>query len=132
MIKIADRLLQVEEYYFSKKLEEIRGLREKGYEVLNLGIGSPDLPPEQGVVEELVRSANNTDHHAYQSYRSSQELRESMSRFYFNTFSIQLNPSEEILPLLGSKEGVMYISMAFLNPGDTILVPTQDILLTRQ
>lgn len=123
MIKIADRLNKVEEYYFSKKLEEIRQMRENGQEVLNLGIGSPDLPPEKGVVDELVRSASNDDHHAYQSYRSSLELRESMSRFYYNTFSVQLNPKEEILPLLGSKEGVMYISMAFLNPGDVVLVP---------
>ena len=123
MIKIADRLQKVEEYYFSKKLEEIRQMREKGQEVLNLGIGSPDLPPEKGVVDELVRSASNNDHHAYQSYRSSLELRESMSRFYYNTFSVQLNPAAEILPLLGSKEGIMYISMAFLNPGDVVLVP---------
>ena len=123
MIQIADRLQKVEEYYFSRKLEEIRKLREEGKEVLNLGIGSPDLPPEKGVVEELVKSASEEGHHAYQSYRSSLELRESMSRFYYNTFSVQLNPNEEILPLLGSKEGVMYISMAFLNPGDLVLVP---------
>jgi len=123
MIKIADRLQQVEEYYFSKKLAEIQLLKEKGVEVLNLGIGSPDLPPEQGVVKELVDSANMADNHAYQSYRSSLQLRESMSRFYFNTFSVQLNPAQEILPLLGSKEGIMYISMAFLNPGDKVLIP---------
>ena len=123
MIKIADRLQEVEEYYFSKKLEEIRKLKAEGKEVLNLGIGSPDLPPEKGVVKELMRSAGNENHHAYQSYRSSAELRESMSRFYFDTFGVQLNPQEEILPLLGSKEGVMYISMAFLNPGDIVLVP---------
>ena len=123
MIKIADRLQKVEEYYFSKKLEEIRQMQEEGKEVLNLGIGSPDLPPEDGVVDELVSSARNIDHHKYQAYRSSKELRESMSRFYYNTFSIKLNPKEEILPLLGSKEGVMYISMAFLNPGDIVLVP---------
>ncbi len=123
MIKIADRLQQVEEYYFSKKLEEIRQMRAQGLEVLNLGIGSPDLPPAEGVVDELVASARNHHHHAYQAYRSSAELRESMSRFYFHTFAVTLNPNEEILPLLGSKEGVMYISMAFLNPGDTVLVP---------
>lgn len=123
MIKSADRLQKVEEYYFSKKLEEIRQMQEEGKEVLNLGIGSPDLPPDGGVVDELVSSARNNDHHKYQAYRSSKELRESMSRFYYNTFSIKLNPNEEILPLLGSKEGVMYISMAFLNPGDIVLVP---------
>ena len=123
MIKIAERLQRVEEYYFSKKLEEIRQMREQGKEVLNLGIGSPDLPPEEGVVQELVDSASKNEHHAYQPYRSTIELRDSMSRFYFNTFGVKLNPDEEILPLLGSKEGVMYISMAFLNPGDIVLVP---------
>ena len=123
MIKIADRLQRVEEYYFSKKLDEIRILREQGKEILNLGIGSPDLPPEEGVVKELVDSASKNEHHAYQPYRSTLELRDSMSRFYYNTFGIKLNPEEEILPLLGSKEGVMYISMAFLNPGDSVLVP---------
>jgi len=123
MIKIAERLQQVEEYYFSKKLEEIRQMQDAGKEVLNLGIGSPDLPPDGGVVDELISSARNNNHHKYQAYRSSAELRESMSRFYYNTFSIRLNPKEEILPLLGSKEGVLYISMAFLNPGDIVLVP---------
>jgi len=123
MIKIAERLQQVEEYYFSKKLEEIRLLRAQGKEVLNLGIGSPDLPPEDGVVDKLIESAKNKNNHAYQGYRSSAELREAMSRFYYNTFSVELDPEEEILPLLGSKEGVMYISMAFLNPGDIVLVP---------
>lgn len=123
MIKIADRLQKVEEYYFSRKLEEIRAMQAEGKKVLNLGIGSPDLPPEKGVVEELVKSASQDHHHAYQSYRSSLELRESMSRFYYNTYSVQLNPREEILPLLGSKEGIMYVSMAFLNPGDLVLVP---------
>ena len=123
MIKIAERLQRVEAYYFSEKLEEIRQMREQGKEVLNLGIGSPDLPPEESVVKELVNSASKNEHHAYQPYRSTIELRDSMSRFYFNTFGVKLNPDEEILPLLGSKEGVMYISMAFLNPGDIVLVP---------
>jgi len=123
MIKVAERLQHIEEYYFSRKLEEIRQLQEQGKEVLNLGIGSPDLPPAAGVVQELVDSASKNEHHAYQSYRSTIELRDSMSRFYYNTFAVRLNPEEEILPLLGSKEGVMYISMAFLNPGDIVLVP---------
>ncbi|MEN8251292.1 MAG: aminotransferase class I/II-fold pyridoxal phosphate-dependent enzyme [Bacteroidota bacterium] len=123
MIKVADRLNNVEEYYFSKKLDEIRVLRSQGRDVLNLGIGSPDLPPDEGVVQELVESASKIEHHAYQPYRSTPELRESMSRFYYETFSIKLDPQHEILPLLGSKEGVMYVSLAFLNPGDTVLVP---------
>ena len=123
MIKVAERLQHVEEYCFSKKLEEIRQMREQGKEVLNLGIGSPDLPPAEGVVQELVISAGKNEHHAYQPYRSTIELRDSMSRFYYNTFDVRLNPKEEILPLLGSKEGVMYISMAFLNPGDIVLAP---------
>jgi len=123
MIEVANRLHTVEEYYFSKKLEEIRQMSKNGIKVLNLGIGSPDLPPEAEVIEELVTSARNINNHAYQSYRCSAELRESIARFYFETFSVKLDSEKEILPLLGSKEGVMYISMAFLNPGDTILVP---------
>lgn len=123
MIEIADRLQAVEEYYFSKKLEEIRQMTKRGIKVINLGIGSPDLPPEADVVQELVDSAKRTNNHVYQSYRSTPKLRASMSKYYFDTFSVELNPEHQILPLLGSKEGVMYISMAFLNPGDSVLVP---------
>lgn len=123
MIQIADRLRSVKEYYFSSKLQEIARLRAEGKDILNLGVGSPDLPPSDSTIETLKREADKSHQHAYQSYRSSIELRDSMAAFYKSLYSFELNAESEILPLLGSKEGVMYISMAFLNPGDEVLVP---------
>lgn len=95
----------------------------QGLEVINLGIGSPDLPPPPDVLQELQISAQKPDAHGYQSYRGLPELSQAISRFYKNTFGVRLNPETEILPLIGSKEGIFHISMAFLNPGDTVLVP---------
>lgn len=123
MIEIADRLRSVKEYYFSSKLQEIAHMRAEGKDILNLGVGSPDLPPSDSTIETLKEEAGKSDQHAYQSYRSSTELRESIAGFYNSLYKVQLNPESEVLPLLGSKEGVMYISMAFLNPGDEVLVP---------
>lgn len=123
MIEIADRLRSVKEYYFSSKLQEIAHMRSEGKNILNLGVGSPDLPPSDSTIEILKHEAGKPDQHAYQSYRSSAELRESISDFYKSLYKVQLNSESEVLPLLGSKEGVMYISMAFLNPGDEVLVP---------
>lgn len=123
MIQVADRIAEVKEYYFSKKLDEIRAMVAAGHEVINLGIGSPDLPPAQEVADELISSAQDTTKHAYQSYRSIPELRQAIASFYDEHYGVELNATDEILPLLGSKEGVMYISMAFLNPGDTVLIP---------
>ncbi|MFT7034456.1 MAG: LL-diaminopimelate aminotransferase [Cyclobacteriaceae bacterium] len=123
MIKTADRLNSVQEYYFSRKLEEIRQMNLAGKDVINLGIGSPDLAPAEEVIQSLHSSASKHNSHGYQSYRSIEELRVAIADFYQNHFSVVLDPKTEILPLLGSKEGVMYISMAFLNPGDIVLVP---------
>ncbi|MEO9967145.1 MAG: aminotransferase class I/II-fold pyridoxal phosphate-dependent enzyme [Reichenbachiella sp.] len=123
MIKVANRIAEVKEYYFSKKLDEIRVMNAQGCDVLNLGIGSPDLPPAKQVTDKLIASARKPDTHAYQSYRSIPELREAIAKFYNKHFEVELDSHTEILPLLGSKEGVMYISMAFLNPGDTVLIP---------
>ncbi|WP_109829803.1 pyridoxal phosphate-dependent aminotransferase [Reichenbachiella versicolor] len=123
MIEVADRISEVKEYYFSKKLDEIRGMIAAGHDVINLGIGSPDLPPAEEVAQQLIDSAKDTSKHAYQSYRSIPELRQAIADFYIGHYEVELNHVTEILPLLGSKEGVMYISMAFLNPGDTVLVP---------
>ncbi len=123
MIAAADRLSNFGEYYFSKKLEEIRQMNAAGEPVINLGIGSPDLEPNSSVTEALRLSANNPNNHGYQPYRSIPSLRAAMADFYDRNYDVKLNASSEILPLLGSKEGVMYISMAFLNPDDIVLVP---------
>lgn len=123
MIEKADRFKAVKEYYFSVKLQEIEQMRAQGKKVLNLGIGSPDLPPDTTTIKALVNAAMDERNHAYQPYRSGQELREAMQKFYANTYQVSLNADSEILPLLGSKEGIMYISLAFLNPGDKVLVP---------
>jgi len=123
MIQTADRLNSVQEYYFSRKLDEIRQMNAAGKDVINLGIGSPDLAPADSVIDALNVSAQNKNSHGYQSYRSIEELRIAIADFYKTHFNVSLDPKTEVLPLLGSKEGVMYISMAFLNPGDTVLIP---------
>ena len=123
MIKTAERLNNVQEYYFSKKLREVRALINEGKEILNLGIGSPDLPPPPKALEELNQISNDLEGHRYQSYQGLPELREAIADFYKKQFNTDLNPQNEILPLMGSKEGIMHISMAFLNPGDQVLIP---------
>ncbi len=123
MIEPADRLNIVEEYYFSKKLREIRELVAKGGPIINMGIGSPDLPPPSQVVEELINSLNDEKAHQYQSYRGLPELRKAMANFYKEQFYVRLNSETDVLPLMGSKEGIMHISMAFLNPNDEVLIP---------
>ena len=122
-IKTADRLNVVSEYYFSRKLKEIAALRQKGVDVINLGIGSPDQAPAAEVVETLVHEARNPQNHAYQSYAGIPELRRAYAEWYRRFFQVKLDGDTEILPLMGSKEGIMHISMAFLNPGDEVLVP---------
>lgn len=123
IIKPANRLGDVKEYYFSKKLREIAAMRAEGIEVLNLGIGSPDLPPSEETINTLIEESKNPNNHAYQSYSGIIELREAFASWYRKYFKIDLNPSNEILPLIGSKEGLMHIAMAFLENGDKVLVP---------
>ncbi|MGV3504373.1 MAG: pyridoxal phosphate-dependent aminotransferase [Adhaeribacter sp.] len=123
IIPKAQRLEQVQEYYFARKLAEVRNLMAQGHEVVNLGIGDPDLPASPQTVEALTESATNGQHHGYQPYRSIPALRQAMARWYARTYEVNLNPETEILPLLGSKEGIFHIAMAFLNPGDQVLVP---------
>lgn len=123
IIAPAQRLGQVEEYYFSRKLREIAELRAAGHQVLNLGIGSPDLPPHPSVIACLQTSAEQAQNHGYQSYQGLPELRTAFANWYERYFTVGLNPKTEVLPLIGSKEGIMHISMAFLNPGDEVLVP---------
>lgn len=123
MIQPADRLNIVEEYYFSKKLREIRELVANDESIINMGIGSPDLQPPSKVVEELKNSLNDEKAHQYQSYKGMPELRKAMTDFYKEQFYVRLNPETDVLPLMGSKEGIMHISMAFLNPSDEVLIP---------
>ncbi|WP_020534084.1 pyridoxal phosphate-dependent aminotransferase [Lewinella cohaerens] len=123
IIAPAQRLGQVEEYYFSRKLREIAEMRATGHDVLNLGIGSPDLPPHSSVINRLQEAGAQAGNHGYQSYQGVPELREAFAEWYERYFSVQLDAATEVLPLIGSKEGIMHISMAFLNPGDEVLVP---------
>ena len=122
-IKPAHRVNSVEEYYFSRKLQQIREMNEEGIPVINLGIGNPDLPPSSPTIEKLIESARKAGNHGYQSYTGIPALRQAFANWYSKHFAVELNPLNEILPLMGSKEGVMHISMAFLNPGDAVLVP---------
>lgn len=123
IIAPAQRLGQVEEYYFSRKLREIAEMRAAGHDVLNLGIGSPDLPPHSSVINRLQEAGAQAGNHGYQSYQGVPALRGAFAKWYERYFSVQLDATSEVLPLIGSKEGIMHISMAFLNPGDEVLVP---------
>jgi LL-diaminopimelate aminotransferase len=123
MIAPAKRLDAVQEYYFSAKLREVRQMVADGKKVINMGIGSPDLPPSQEVLDAITASFTDAKAHEYQSYQGLPELREAMAAFYERHFGVGLDPANEILPLMGSKEGIMHISMAFLNEGDKVLIP---------
>jgi aspartate/methionine/tyrosine aminotransferase len=123
IIQPANRLSDVQEYYFSKKLKEIRELNSSGKNIINLGIGSPDLAPSAETIEALVETAEQTNSHGYQSYTGIPELRNAISSWMASTYGVAFKAENEILPLMGSKEGIMHISMAFLNPGDKVLVP---------
>ncbi len=123
MMKAAKRLDTVQEYYFSKKLREVRGLMAAGKPIINMGIGSPDLQPPAKVLEAIQNSLHDASAHKYQSYQGLPELRNAISNFYKNKLSVVSDPENEVLPLMGSKEGIMHISMAFLNEGDKVLIP---------
>jgi len=123
MIKAAKRLAIVEEYYFSKKLREVAGLMAAGKPIINMGIGSPDLAPPPQVVTAIQGSLLDAGAHKYQSYQGLPALRNAISNFYKEKFHVVANPENEVLPLMGSKEGIMHISMAFLNEGDHVLIP---------
>jgi aspartate/methionine/tyrosine aminotransferase len=120
---LASRLGSVTEYYFSRKLREIEEMRRGGADILSLGIGSPDLPPHPSVVERLAAESAKGSAHGYQSYRGAAELRQALSAWYRTRFAVELNPESEILPLIGSKEGVMHTVMTYISKGDRVLVP---------
>ena len=119
----ANRIGNVQEYYFSVKLKEIAQMNAQGADVINLGIGSPDLPPAKEVTDTLAAEAANPKAHGYQPYVGMPQLREAFAQWYKRWYNVELNPANEVLPLIGSKEGIMHISMAFINEGDAVLVP---------
>ena len=119
----ADRLHTVEEYYFSKKLREVNALKAAGAPIINLGIGSPDLAPPKAVITAITDSLSDASAHKYQSYQGLPALRLAMANFYKAHYNIVLNPQNQVLPLIGSKEGIMHVSMAYLNQGDAVLIP---------
>lgn len=123
LVKTARRISNVEEYYFSRKLAEVRGLDTPELRVINLGIGSPDQAPSPNTIDALIAAAGNPANHGYQSYIGTPALRKAIADFYQRTYGVTLNADHSILPLIGSKEGIMHISMAFVNEGDEVLIP---------
>ncbi len=123
MIKGAKRTQKVQEYYFSKKLKEIEQMNSDGQKVINLGIGNPDLLPPREAVNELINHMTIPNSHGYQSYKGIPALRKAFAKWYAKYFDVNLNADSEVLPLMGSKEGIMHISLAFLNEGDQVLIP---------
>ena len=122
-MEIAKRLEGIGEYYFSQKLREIDDMNKAGKQVINLGIGSPDLPPHPEVIKTLHEEALKPNQHGYQNYKGSPALRNAISKWYKKWYDVELNADSEILPLIGSKEGIMHICMTYLNEGDTVLIP---------
>lgn len=123
MIQPANRLNDIKEYYFATKLREVRAMISEGKPVINMGIGSPDGAPPQSAFKELQRTMFEPNAHQYQSYKGLPVLRKAMSQYYKTHFNVDLNPETEVQPLMGSKEGITHITMAFCNPGDAVLVP---------
>jgi LL-diaminopimelate aminotransferase len=123
MIKTANRIASVEEYYFSRKLAEVRNLDTGEVRVINLGIGSPDQAPSSNAIDALIASAKNPANHGYQNYKGIPAFRKAIGDFYKRTYHATLDPESMILPLMGSKEGIMHIAMAFVNEGEEVLIP---------
>ncbi len=122
-IKPADRLSNVSEYYFSRKLKEVAQMNAQGLDVVSLGIGSPDMPPSQETIDTLCENARKADAHGYQPTVGIPELRKAMADWYKRIYDVDLDPATEIQPLIGSKEGILHVTLAFVNPGDQVLVP---------
>ena len=123
MIDNSKRLEHISEYYFSKKLREVKSLVDEGKDIINLGIGSPDLLPPENSIKTVVERLNQKNAHKYQGYSGIYQLREKISSFYKNHYKVDLHPDQNILPLIGSKEGIFHISMSFLNDDDSVLIP---------
>ncbi|MBO4612489.1 MAG: aminotransferase class I/II-fold pyridoxal phosphate-dependent enzyme [Bacteroidaceae bacterium] len=122
-IRPADRLANVSEYYFSRKLKEVAQMNAEGKDVISLAIGSPDMPPSEATIDVLCREARKADTHGYQPTVGTPELRKAMAGFYKRWYNVDLDPSCEIQPLIGSKEGILHVTLTFVNPGDEVLVP---------
>lgn len=120
---LSQRLDGVGEYYFSKKLREIDNMRKEGKTIISLGIGSPDMPPHPSVMARLAEESGKPNTHGYQSYKGAEQLRVAFAEWYGRMFGVELNADSEIMPLIGSKEGIMHIAMTYLNAGDRVLVP---------
>lgn len=123
IISVADRLKDVKAYYFVKKLEEIRQMISEGKDVISFGIGSPDQKPANSTIDALVTTANEDASHGYQPYKGVPELRQQLSYWYNDTYKVGLDPNKEVLPLMGSKEGILHTTLAFVNEGEEVLVP---------
>lgn len=123
MIQPANRLETVQEYYFSRKLKEVAAMNAQGMDVISLGIGSPDMPPSEKTIQTLCQTAPRTNVHGYQPYVGIPELRQGFADFYQKWYGVTLNPANEIQPLIGSKEGILHVTLAFVNPGEKVLVP---------
>lgn len=122
-IKPADRLASVSEYYFSRKLKEVARMNAEGKDVISLGIGSPDMPPSQKTINTLCQAAHDPNGHGYQLHIGIPELRQGFARWYSQWYGVELDPKSEVQPLIGSKEGILHVTLAFVNPGEQVLVP---------
>ncbi len=122
-IQPSNRVQNVKPYYFAGKLREVAQLNAQGYDIISLGIGGPDRMPPEAAIEALCEAAHRPDTHSYQPFAGLPELRRAMADWYKRTYGVDLDPETELLPLIGSKEGILHISLAFLNPGDGVLVP---------
>jgi len=122
-IQPAERLSLVSEYYFSRKLKEVAQMNAEGKDVISLAIGSPDMPPSEKTIQTLCDVASRPDAHGYQPTVGTPELRQAMANFYRRWYGVELNPANEIQPLIGSKEGILHVTLAFVNPGEEVLVP---------
>lgn len=123
VFKPADRLANVQEYYFSRKLKEVAKLNAEGKDIISLAIGSPDMPPSDHTIDVLCQEARKANSHGYQPTIGIPELRQAMAAFYKRWYGVELDPASEVQPLIGSKEGILHATLAFVNPGDTVLVP---------
>ena len=122
-MKPASRVNSIQEYYFSRKLKEVAKLNAEGQDIISLAIGSPDMPPSKQTIDKLCEVAHDPNAHGYQPTSGLPELHKAMAGFYKRTYGVEVDPMTEVQPIIGSKEGIMYVTLAFCNPGDKVLIP---------